>query len=290
MSYEILSVGDQPNNNGTNGNLSTEPEEANTPEVTPPAGNPEEANAPAVEVTDDPSSQDNPDAPEAGSPEYYFDGGQVEVTVPDDIAAAFAEKGIDSNKVLSELFAKDGKFELTAETKSLLDEKFGKGLVDGYLNLFKQQNEMAVKQYKSEADAATKLQSEITSDFTDLVGGDDGWNELDKWAESNMSDSELASFNAVMSLPPTHWAAQRAVIEALQIKRGAVTEKAEGTGMGKLIGDDGEAGSRATGGLPSTLTMAEFHAQMATDKYRKDPQYAARIDAIRRASKQSGIA
>lgn len=43
-------------------------------------------------------------------------------------------------------------------------------------------------------------------------------------------------------------------------------------------------------GLPQTLTMAEFQSMMGTEKYRKDPAYAARVDAIRRASKQAGIA
>ena len=105
-----------------------------------------------------------------------------------------------------------------------------------------------------------------------------------------MSEAELASFNAVMQLPPENWKAQRAVIEAMQIKRGAVVEKTEGTGMGELIGDDGDAGKRNSEGLPQTLTMSEFQSMMGTEKYRKDPAYAARVDAIRRASKQAGIA
>lgn len=291
MDYEILSVGDKPNNNGTNSNLSSEPEK--TPDA--PV---EDSKGTSVETTQETSEtqgaaettkQKTEDTQES-VPEYFFGDDQVEVAVPDDIAAAFADKGIDANQVLSELFAKEGKFELTAETKAKLDEAFGKGLVDGYLNLYRQQNEMAVKQFKSDAEAQSKLHEQITSDFSTLVGGDAGWGELDAWAAENMSETDLASFNAVMQLPPEHWQAQRAVIEAIQIKRGAVKTETEGTGMGQLIGDDTTAGGSPTAGLPQTLTMAEFQGIMGSEKYRKDPQYAARIDAVRRASKQAGIA
>ena len=290
MSYEILSVGDQPNNNGTNGNLSTEPEET-------PATTVEDSKGTAVETTQATTETQTPEQTaekveetQESVPEYFFGDNQVEVEVPEDIAAAFAEKGIDSNQVLSELFAKEGKFELTPETKAKLDEAFGKPLVDGYLNLYRQQNQMAVEKFKSDAAAQEKMHEQITGDFNTLVGGDEGWGDLDKWAAENMSETELASFNAVMQLPPEHWQAQRAVIEAMQIRRGAVVEKAEGTGMGELIGDTGEAGNRNSEGLPQTLTMAEFQNLMGSDKYRKDPAYAARVDDVRRASKQAGIA
>lgn len=291
MSYEILSVGDQPNNNGTNGNLSTAPEESPATTVEGSKGTTVETTQATTETqeTETTTEQTTEETLES-EPEYFFGEDQVEVTVPDDIAAAFTEKGIDANQVLSELFAKEGKFELTPETKAKLDEVFGKGMVDGYLNLYRQQNEMAIKQFKSDAEAQNQLHEQITSDFSGLVGGDEGWGELDKWAAENMDEKELASFNAVMQLPPEHWQAQRAVIEALQIRRGAVQVETEGTGMGKLIGDDGEAGARNSEGLPQTLTMAEFQNMIGSEKYRKDPQYAARVDAVRRASKQAGIA
>lgn len=291
MDYEILSVGDKPNNNGTNSNLSNEPEKAPDTTVEGSQGTSVESTqeTPDTQGTAETIEQKTEDTQD-GSTEYFFGDDQVEVAVPDDIAAAFADKGIDANQVLSELFAKEGKFELTAETKAKLDEAFGKGMVDGYLNLYRQQNEMAVKQLKSDAEAQSKLHEQITSDFSTLVGGDAGWGELDAWAAENMSETDLASFNAVMQLPPEHWQAQRAVIEAIQIKRGAVKIETEGTGMGQLIGDDTTAGGSPTAGLPQTLTMAEFQGIMGSEKYRKDPQYAARIDAVRRASKQAGIA
>lgn len=290
MDYEILSVGDKPNNNGTNSNLSNEPEKSPDTTVEDSQGTTVEATQETTETQVVDETTETTEDTQESEPEYFFGSDQVEVAVPDDIASAFTEKGIDAKQVLSELFAKDGKFELTTDTKAKLDEAFGKVLVDGYLGLFKQQNDMAVSKIKDDATAFTKLQEQITGDFNTLVGGDEGWGELDSWAAENMSETELSSFNAVMQLPPEHWQAQRAVIEAIQIKRGAVKTEQDGTGMGQLIGDDAVAGSKPNAGLPQTLTMAEFQTIMGSEKYRKDSQYAARIDAVRRASKQSGIA
>lgn len=293
MSYDILSVGDQPNNNGTNSNLSTEPEKVDEPtpapvgtETTQPAGD-----APA-DTTEKPAEEPpkEEEKPEEVEDKFFFDGVEVEVDVPEDISAAFAEKGIDSKAVLKELFADGGKFELTPETKAKLDEAFGKPMVDGYLNLYRQQNSLALKQNQAEAEAATKLQAEITESFNTLVGGDDGWNKLSQWAEDNMDEKSLASFNAVMSLPSEHWAAQQAVIEALKIKQQAADAEANGTGMGKLIGDEGSQSPSAHEGIPAVLTRSQFQELMFSEKYKTDPAYAARVDAIRRASAEKGIA
>lgn len=292
MSYDILSVGDQPNNNGTNSNLSTEPEKVDEPapapagtETTQPAGD-----APA-DTTEKPAEEPpkEEEKPEEVEDKFFFDGVEVEVDVPEDISAAFAEKGIDSKAVLKELFADGGKFELTPETKAKLDEAFGKSMVDGYLNLYRQQNSLALKQNQAEAEAATKLQAEITESFNTLVGGDDGWDKLSQWAEENMDEKSLASFNAVMSLPSEHWSAQHAVIEALKIKQQAADTEANGTGMGKLIGDDGSPSPSAPEGVPAVLTRSQFQELMFSEKYKTDPAYAARVDAIRRASADKGI-
>lgn len=292
MSYEILSVGDQPNNNGTNSNLSNEPEKVDeTVTTTPDESTVTTETSETTTTTETPEGADNPE--EVATEEeakFFFDGVEVDVEVPEDITAAFAEKGIDSNAVLKELFADGGKFELTPETKAKLDEAFGKAMVDGYLNLYRQQNGMALKQFQADAEAATKMQAEITSSFNELVGGDDGWDSLSQWAEANMDEKSLASFNAVMSLPPEHWAAQQAVIEALKIKQQAADTKANGTGMGALIGDEGGVSQKGGEGLPAVLTRAQFQELMFSEKYKSDTAYAARVDAIRRASAEKGIA
>lgn len=212
----------------------------------------------------------------------------VEVAIPDEINAAFEEKGIDGKAILGELFAKDGKFELKEETKAKLYEAFGKSLVDGYLNLYKGQNEMAIAQYKAEHEAQQATMASNAKEFSEMVT-DDQWAELDTWCAESLPEQELAAFNAVMSLPAEHWVAQKAVFQTLMAKHQASLKEDQGGSQVKLLGDDTAQQVAPKDGLPSTLTKAEFQAVFNSDKYQKDPDFAARIDAIRRSSQQAGI-
>lgn len=286
---EILAVGDQQqaeydekqqaNNNGTNGNLSTEPEESKSdkaPEATDEQGaSKDSVEQPEEEKTDEPAEEDNDEG-------FYFGDTRVDVEVPAEISEALKGAKIDEGQLLKELFAKDGKFEVSEKTKAALDKAFGKQMVDGYLNLFRQQNQMAMDSYKkTEADTAAQVKANA-EDFQTLVGGDDGWNELDAWASENLDDAQLAQFNAVMSLPVEHYQAQRAVVEALKIKRDAQVKSVEGDSQVTLPTDGaGESSRSNSGALPSSLSRAEFQELMFTDRYKKDAQYAQQIDKIR---------
>lgn len=287
---EILAVGDQQqaeydekqqaNNNGTNGNLSTEPEESKSDKA-PEATDEQEASEdsveqPEAEKTDESTEEDNDDDG------FYFGDTRVDVEVPAEISEALKGAKIDEGQLLKELFAKDGKFEVSEKTKAALDKAFGKQMVDGYLNLFRQQNQMAMDSYKkTEADTAAQIKANA-EDFQTLVGGDDGWNELDAWASENLDDAQLAQFNAVMSLPVEHYQAQRAVVEALKIKRDAQVKSVEGDSQVTLPTDGaGESSRSNSGALPASLSRAEFQELMFTDRYKKDAQYAQQIDKIR---------
>ncbi|GGH32662.1 hypothetical protein [Klebsiella phage KL01] len=286
---EILAVGDQQqaeydekqqaNNNGTNGNLSTEPEESKSDKA-PEATDEQEASKDSVEQpeagkTDEPAEEDNDEG-------FYFGDTRVDVEVPAEISEALKGAKIDEGQLLKELFAKDGKFEVSEKTKAALDKAFGKQMVDGYLNLFRQQNQMAMDSYKkTEADTAAQVKANA-EDFQTLVGGDDGWNELDAWASENLDDAQLAQFNAVMSLPVEHYQAQRAVVEALKIKRDAQVKSVEGDSQVTLPTDGaGESSRSNSGALPASLSRAEFQELMFTDRYKKDAQYAQQVDKIR---------
>lgn len=284
---EILAVGDQQqaeydelqkaNNNGTNQNLSTEPEDGKG-ENAPTTQENQEANEEAVEqpeVTEEVKEEETEEG-------FYFGDTRVEVEVPAEISEALKEAKIDESQLLKELFAKDGKFEVSEKTKAALDKAFGKQMVDGYLNLFRQQNQMALDSYKKlEADTAAQVKANA-EDFQSLVGGDEGWSELDKWASANLDDAQLAQFNAVMSLPVEHYPAQRAVVEALKIKRDAQIKAAEGDSQVTLPTDGaGESIRSNSGALPASLSRAEFQELMFTDRYKKDPQYAQQVDKIR---------
>ncbi|MGL6013385.1 MAG: hypothetical protein ACRC0J_18055, partial [Shewanella oncorhynchi] len=219
---------------------------------------------------------------EVTEPELFFGGEQVEVSIPDDIQSAFTEKGIDVNEVVSELFAKDGNFSLSEATRAKLDEAFSKPLVDAYLNLYKGQNDLSLGQIKKEAEAHQATVAANTSDFNELVGGDEGWDSMAAWAGESLSEDELASFNAVMQLPAEHFVAQRMVTEALKSRYQAAT-KEQGSDAIKLLSDDGgTTTSSISEGLPQTLTKEQYQAQLFTDRYKKEPEYAAAIDNIRR--------
>lgn len=294
-SNEILAVGDDAiadleasqsaNNNGTNGNISTAPEA--------PDNKPEEENKSATDDQSSESSEEgNVKPPEENEEEeegYYFGDVKVDVEVPSEISEALKEAKIDESKLIKELFNKEGKFELSEATRKSLDKAFGKTMVDGYLNLFKGQNAQAVESYKKEAAALEETMKANSEDFTQLVGGDDGWTELASWAGESLNENELAQFNAVMQLPPEHYAAQRAVVEALQIKRQAALHKANGDERVTLPTDGSAAPERASNSLPESLTRAQFQDIYGSVRYKTDPTYAAQIDNIRRASQKRGI-
>ncbi|URY99230.1 hypothetical protein 6939_0051 [Klebsiella phage 6939] len=287
---EILAVGEQAqeeyeqkqqeaNNNGTNGNLSTAPEDT---EQAPETTTTQEGGEQSVEQEED--GDKKPEATEESEEEdgFYFGDTKVEIEVPTEISEALKGAKIDEGQLLKELFAKDGKFEVSEKTKAALDKAFGKQMVDGYLNLFRQQNQMALDSYKKElADTAAQIEVN-TKDFNELVGGDEGWNELDAWASEHLDDAQLAQFNAVMSLPAEHYQAQRAVVEALQLKRDAQIKAAEGDQSVTLPTDGaGESNRSNSGALPASLSRAEFQELMFSERYKKDAQYAQQVDKIR---------
>lgn len=297
-SNEILALGDDAiadlensksaNNNGTNGNLSTAPEGSETNTETSTESEVENKTTDSdPDKKEEPSEENKPEEEETEG--YYFGDVQVDVEVPQDISNALKEAKIDEGKLLKELFSKEGKFELSEATRKSLDKAFGKTMVDGYLNLFKGQNSQALESYKQEA---AKLEETIKAngeDFTKLVGGDEGWSELAEWAGESLKEEELAQFNAVMQLPPEHYAAQRAVVEALQIKRQAALQQANGDSRVTLPTDGVAAPDRTAAGLPESLTRAQFQDIYTSVRYKTDAAYAAQIDNIRRASQKRGI-
>lgn len=273
MAYEILSVGDEKQaETTTEVKVEETITEVTTPEVVPG----DEGTTTTVETTEEVE-------PDSG---YFFGDTQVDIEIPEDISTALAEKGINSESLMKELFAKEGKFELKEKTRTKLYDAFGKTMVDGYLSLYKQQNTLALSEYNRKETENRELHTKQSEEFTTLVGGDDGWDAIGEWASESLSDGELEAFNAVMTLPTEHWAAQRAVLEAIKIKMGASVEKPL-----SLIGDDPNAGvTTKAGGLPSQLTRSEFQEIMYSERYAKDKNYASAIDAIRRNSAEKGIA
>lgn len=283
---EILAVGQEAIDKLAEEENNKSVEEANTDkEVTQEE---QETVVAEVEESSDAVSEDVDKEVEVESEDdsYYFGDTKVDIEVPAEISSALKEAKVDEQQLIKELFAKDGKFELSDKTRAALDKAFGKTIVDGYLGLYRQQNQMTMEAAKKAADEAQKQVQANTEDFQKLTGGDEGWSELADWAGENLPENEIAQFNAVMSLPAEHYQAQRAVVEALQLKRLHGMGEKGGDPSVELLSDGGSASTvRDTGGVPAQMTREQFHEAMYDPRYRNDPKYQAAVDA----SRQRGI-
>lgn len=295
---EILAVGDEAQATYDSANPTPVPESneaaaADAPVSVPaghttgdPATDNSEANGKAEkedissEVTDSATAA-------ADEPKHFWGDMPVEVEVPQEIAAALAEHKIDANKLVDELFAKDGKFELSADSRKALDKAFGKTMVDGYINLFKGQNQSFVEKHQAEQQAIQESIKANATDFDTLVGGDEGWQELGEWASTNLTEQEIAHVNAVMQLPVEHYAAQRTVIEALRIKQQAARKETDGDDSVTLLSDSGSPAGSVSAAVPNTLSREQFHELMWSEKYRNDPKYAQAVDEARRRGQKA---
>lgn len=135
----------------------------------------------------------------AEEPTFFFGDTQVEIDIPQDVTDSLAEKGIDAAAVAAELYSKEGKFELSAETKQKLYDAFGKFSVDAYLNGLKAQNDGWVN---NQAKQQEELERQTVERFTHVskeCGGEEGWSRLESFALETLGEDELEAFNAVMA-------------------------------------------------------------------------------------------
>lgn len=143
---------------------------------------------------DEPTGKESTELPE----ELYFNGHKVQVEVPDELSSHLTEAGVDTNKVIAELYGEGSDFTLSEETRAPLDEKFGKPLVDTFLNALKAQNEHALHLTESQKEQAEQAQQAAIEWSNELVGGEEGWESLSNWAEKNLEDSNIEAFNKAM--------------------------------------------------------------------------------------------
>lgn len=146
---------------------------------------------------DKPEEEAKPETTEA--PTFFFGETQVELDIPQDVTDSLAEKGIDAAAVAAELYAKDGKFELSAETKQKLYDAFGKFSVDSYLNGLKAQNEGWVNSQAKQQEETERQTAERFTHVSKECGGEEGWGRLEAFALETLSDDEMEAFNAVMA-------------------------------------------------------------------------------------------
>lgn len=236
--------------------------------------------------TDKPDGEDGTVEDEATdneeSQDYFFGEEKVSVEVPEEIANALKDAGIDQKDVLSQLFKKGGDFSLDAETKVKLEDKFGKTLVDGYLNMYKNLN----KQTLDAAAAADKEEAatieKYATEYSAAVGGADGLEALEGYALKNLSDDQIAAYNAIMSSEDHN--SQLFVIAQIKKQMELEDKLINGDNKVELIGDKEAGDNRQVTPLSKGyLSRAEYDTIMQSDEYWTDKAYQTRVDAARMA-------
>lgn len=266
------------------------PESAEATEATTEAESTEttEESAESTETTEEPGGESS-EAPEKDSAdaepaEYFFNGEQVQIEVPDDLKSTLTESGVDVDKVLGELYGKDSEFQLSDETRAPLDEKYGKVVVDTFLNALKGQNESMLKGAQEAQRAAEESNKAAAEWSNELVGGEENWTALESWATDNLDEKQIESFNRAMD-SGDKWL-QELAIKDLHSKM----HNAEGDTSAELI--SGDSPGNETAGAPlsakdyiAEMTSPEFSKLKGQDKAKAQQQ----LDMRRRAGMKRGL-
>lgn len=248
---------------------SEEPETTETPEVG------------AEEVSEESDKEEQVEG-EEDEPEFYFGDTRVNVEVPEDISAALEEAGIDSSELLSQLFAKDGDFSLNEETQAKLEDKFGKTLVNGYLNMYKGLNEQAKLSAEATKASEEAAQSARNAEYAEAVGGEEGLVAMESYILENLNEKQLEAYNSVME--SDNHAAQLLVISQVKSQMELADKLTNGDKVKPLIGDGSPSATLTASPLDKGyLTGEEYQTIMKDDKYWEDKSYAAQVDAARKA-------
>lgn len=221
---------------------------------------------------------------ETGDSEYFFNGEQVQIEVPEDLKGTLSDAGVDVDKVVGELYGKDSDFTLSDETRAPLDEKYGKPVVDTFLSALKNQNESMLKGAKEAEEAAAEANKAAAEWSNELVGGEETWTAMETWAADNLGDEQIESFNKAMQ-SGDKWI-QELAIKDLHSK----FQNDEGDQTAELISGDSPGGESSGEPLSrdayiAEMTSPEFSKLKGNDKAKAQQQ----LDARRRAGLKRGL-
>lgn len=223
----------------------------------------------------------------ATEPELFFGEEKVTVEVPEEISNALTEAGIDQNELLSQLFKKGGDFNIEGELREKLEAKFGKLMVDGYLNMYRGINQQSIEaRAKAQADQSATEQQHAT-EYVEAVGGAEGLAKMESFIVQNFDDKQIAAYNAVME--SGDHASQMLIIGTVRQQMVLADKLANGDTNIKLIGDDSSSAVAASPLDKGYLTSAEYNEFMDSDKYWTDQTFMQRVDAARTAGIRKGI-
>jgi len=235
-----------------------------------------------TESTSEESKQTSTD--DSGEADFYFNGQQVQVEVPEDLKGNLDAAGVNVDSVLKELYGKDSDFTLSDDTRAPLDEKYGKVVVDTFLNAMKSQNEGILKGATEAQNAASEADKQAVEWSNEVVGGEENWNSLESWATENLDEGEITSFNKAMS-SGDKWM-QELAIKALNGKM----QSAEGDTTVNLVSGDSASDTGSGSGLSgqdyiNEMTSSAFRALKGHEKVNAQKQ----LDARRRTGMKRGL-
>jgi len=264
----------------TEGAANATEESTSTTETTEGTGVTEAATKP--EVTSEESKQTSTD--DSGEADFYFNGQQVQVEIPEDLKGSLDAAGVNVDSVMKELYGKDSDFTLSDDTRAPLDEKYGKVVVDTFLNAMKSQNEGILKGATEAQNAASEADKQAVEWSNEVVGGEENWNSLESWATDNLEEGEITSFNKAMS-SGDKWM-QELAIKALNGKM----QSAEGDTTANLVSGDSSIDTGSGAGLSgqdyiSEMTTTAFRALKGHEKVNAQKQ----LDARRRTGIKRGL-
>lgn len=217
---------------------------------------------------------------------YFFGGEEVTIEVPQDVEEELKAKGLDAHAIAAELYAKDGDFSLSEETKQKLYDAFGKFAVDAYLSGLKAQNEAFMLRSENEAKEREAADVQRFTDISKECGGEEGWNRLEEWALESLSDDELTAFNTVMQSGNQYL--QMYAVRELEARRKA----AQGDDEVTLVQPSAPAVDASDN---SPLSAQEYIREISqlSQRFGRDRKAAAeaqaKLDARRRAGMAKGL-
>lgn len=230
--------------------------------------------------------EDKPTESSQGEVSYFFGGEEVTIEVPQGVEEELKAKGLDAHAIAAELYAKDGDFSLSEETKQKLYDAFGKFAVDAYLSGLKAQNEAFMLRSENEAKEREAADVQRFTDISKECGGEDGWNRLEEWALEALSDDELTAFNAVMQSGNQYL--QMYAVRELEARRKA----AQGDDEVALVQPSAPAVDASDN---SPLSAQEYIREISqlSQRFGRDRKAAAeaqaKLDARRRAGMAKGL-
>ena len=221
---------------------------------------------------------------ESSDAEYFFNGQQVQIEVPEDLKGDLDSAGVDVDTVLKELYGKDSDFTLSEETRKPLDDKFGKGIVDTFLGALKTQNESVLKGANDAQKAADEANRQAVEWSNEVVGGEENWTAMESWAADNLDDAQIESFNKAMN-SGDKWLQELAIKDLSNKMRDS-----EGDTSANLISGDNSATETTGEALSAQAYIKEMSSKEFMQLKGADKQAAQKqLDARRRAGIKKGL-